>query len=57
METLLEKSEHEDRQQNWFAFSEAVARLSHVENKFLIHMAERRRSALRAAEGGANRRS
>jgi 8-oxo-dGTP pyrophosphatase MutT (NUDIX family) len=57
METLLEKSEHEDRQQNWLPFSEAVAQLSHVQNKFLIHMAERRRSALRAAEGRADRRS
>ena len=46
MERLFESTRTESRRVNWFAFDEALEKLTHDENKRLLCEAERRRTAL-----------
>lgn len=46
MERLYESTRPESRRVNWFTFDEALEKLSHEENKWILCEAERRRTAL-----------
>ena len=43
MQRLFETTRPESRRFGWFAFEEALEKLTHVQNKRLLHEAERRR--------------